>query len=98
MLFKIEAAVRAGFAMSVCTDEACQWNIVFVKNIKGVPLSDIALYDEERIRKFREKREAGTQSENKRNTLKEEKQKEGLEKISKLEKKPIVLHCFSGYF
>ena len=40
----------------------------------------------------------GDMSENERNMLKEGKQKDVLKKLSKLEKKPIAVHSFSGYF
>ncbi len=51
LLFKIEAAVRAGFIARACTDESCQWNNDFVSEIQGAPLAEIKFYDEIRVKK-----------------------------------------------
>ena len=44
LLFKIEAAVRTEYTKTACTDEACQWNINFVKKVELAEISNIEFY------------------------------------------------------
>ena len=44
LLFEIEAAVRTRYTKTACTDEACQWNINFVKKVELAEISDIKIY------------------------------------------------------
>lgn len=53
LLFKIEAAVRAGYTKKICTDEACKWNSDFVKKVKPVPIYKIKLYTDAAVAKYR---------------------------------------------
>ena len=97
LLFKIEAAVRAGFTTRACTDEACQWNVDFVSHVEGTPLARIKVYDAERVNKNREKRGGSSSEALQEKGLPEDKQDELLKKLAALDKKPIALHCFSQH-
>ena len=44
LLFKIEAAVRTEYTKTACSDEACQWNINFVKKVELAEITVIAFY------------------------------------------------------
>ena len=44
LLFKTEAAVRTKYTKTACTDEACQWNINFVKKVEPAEICDIEFY------------------------------------------------------
>ena len=44
LLFKTEAAVHTDYTKTACTDEACRWNIDFVKKVKRAEISDIDFY------------------------------------------------------
>ena len=47
LLFKIEAAVRLGYATTVSTDVLCQWNQSFVPRVEAATVSDINFYKAE---------------------------------------------------
>ena len=98
LLFKIEAAVRAGFTARACKDEACQWNNDFVSEIQGAPLAEIKFYDEIRVKKNKEKRGGSLSETVEEKGLPEDKKKALLQKLSGLDKKPITLHCFSEHY
>lgn len=96
LLFKIEAAVRSGYTRKSCTSEACKWNNDFVKKVKGKPISKIKFYNAKataKVRKRKNRKKNASVSlppswQDKKNLL---------VKLSQLETKPVVLHCFSGY-
>ena len=44
LLFKVEAAVRSGFTRRTCTEEACSWNVDFMKKIEPAEISRIKFY------------------------------------------------------
>ena len=44
ILFKIEAAVRAGYTKKTCTNNAWKWNQNFVKKIKPELIANINFY------------------------------------------------------
>ncbi len=54
LLFKIEAAVRAGFTRRACTDEACLWNDDFKENVTPAELSNINFYTATSIEHFKD--------------------------------------------
>ena len=53
LLFKLEAAIRAGFTKKACTDVACTWNQDFVKKIKPDKIANIKLYSQKAINNSR---------------------------------------------
>jgi hypothetical protein len=54
LLFKIEAAVRAGFTRRACTDEACLWNDDFKENVTPGELCNINFYSATSIQHFKD--------------------------------------------
>ena len=56
LLFKIEAAVRSGFTRRSCTEEACSWNVDFVKKIEPAEISRVRFYANASIARYNAKR------------------------------------------
>lgn len=98
LLFKIEAAVRLGYTNRLCTSEACKWNNDFVKKIKGEQICKIKFYNAKATAKGKIQKRRKS-SKNKRASIPSswQKKKNLLTKLSQLEAKPVVLHCFSEY-
>ena len=46
MLYKIEAAIRAGLTGSTPAELPCEWKETFVRNITGSSVADVNLYTE----------------------------------------------------
>jgi len=44
LLYKIETANRLGYTHSACTDQPCQWNENFTKNVTPDTIADITFY------------------------------------------------------
>ena len=57
ILFKIKAAVRAGYTKKACTDEACKWNQDFVKKIKPELIAKINFYSSNAVEKCKHKQQ-----------------------------------------
>ena len=93
LLFKIEAAVRAGFTRTACTEKACTWNCDFVRKVKAVPISQVQFYSDAAISKYR--RDDSVSLSN--NAPTDTQVNIALSKLAALKEKPIVLHCFSEY-
>ena len=96
-MFKIEAAVRCGFTTKACTEEACKWNVDFVKKLQPAPICSINFFTENAVNKFRAKRKSlvafpGT---SKGSCLEE--QQQFLKELASSQKQPIVMHTFSDY-
>ena len=49
LLFKLEAAVRAGLTKNACTDVACTWHQDFVKKIKTDKIANMKIYSKKAI-------------------------------------------------
>ncbi|XP_046576305.1 uncharacterized protein LOC124284273 [Haliotis rubra] len=41
LLFKVDAAVRAGLTSKACTSEACKWNAAYRKELQPTPLCEV---------------------------------------------------------
>ncbi|XP_067655510.1 uncharacterized protein [Haliotis asinina] len=41
LLFKVDAAVRAGLTSKACTSDACKWNAAYRKELQPTPLSEV---------------------------------------------------------
>ncbi|XP_046557794.1 uncharacterized protein LOC124266993 [Haliotis rubra] len=41
LLFKVDAAVRAGLTAKACTSEACKWNAAYRKELQPTPLCEV---------------------------------------------------------
>ena len=100
LLFKIEAAVRAGFTRRACTDEACLWNDDFKENVTPGELCNINLYSATSIQHFKDC--TGNRSNNLFPGAKiqptESQIDSFLQNLSQQkENKPIVLHAYSKY-
>lgn len=90
MLFKIEAAVRAGYTRSTCTERPCEWNNDFVTAIKAAPVANISFFSDKAVSKEGRKR--------KRMELDVQLDEESfLSSLSGLQQSPIALSCFSKY-
>ena len=100
LLFKIEAAVRAGFTRRACTDEACLWNDDFKENVTPGELCNINFYSATSIQDFKDC--TGNRSNNLFPGAKiqptESEIDSFLQNLSQQkENKPIVLHAYSKY-
>ena len=100
LLFKIEAAVRAGFTRRACTDEACLWNDDFKENVTPGELCNINFYSATSIQHFKDC--TGNRSNNLLPGAKiqptESEIDSFLQNLSQQkENKPIVLHAYSKY-
>ena len=97
LLFKLEAAIRAGFTKKACTDAACTWNQDFVKKIKPDKIAIIKLYSQKAINKSR-KSEPKTISFSGTHTKPQKKNIDFfLSRLSKLKCKPVILHSYSEH-
>ena len=101
LLFKIEAAVCSGFTRRSCTEEACSWNVDFVKKIEPAEIWKVIFYANASITHYNAKRNgrgshAGALG---HSTLTvEAEQHIFLQSLTQQqEAKPVVLHAFSEY-
>ena len=98
LLFKIEAAVRAGFTRRACTDEACLWNDDFKENVTPAELCNINLYSAKSIENFKGKQSnnsfPGTAIQPTQNEIDSFIQSLSQQKGNK----PIVLHAYSKHY
>ena len=96
LLFKIEAAVRAGFTKRACTEEACKWNNDFMQKIEPSTVAEINFFSEKTIEKRRRKHPNAVPQHHS-NGPSDEKKKDLLTKLSKANKMPVVLHSFTPF-
>ncbi len=95
LLFKLEAAVRAGYTKRACTEEACAWNNDFVKKVQPAPIANIHFYSTKAVNES--KRKKASKSSDLTSSPSASEKEELLQQLSLLKDKSVVLHSFSGY-
>jgi len=103
LLFKVEAAVRAGYTQRACTEEACIWNNDFKDKVACAEIADVKFYTEKAVENYKK----GNRHRSNSNTLLVDKEfspttendfSDFLCCLSKQTSKPVVLHCYSDFY
>ena len=97
LLFKIEAAVRSGFTKRACTEEACKWNVDFVKKLQPVPIYDVNFYTHQAINKYKNNKTKFNSFPATSTKSTSEEENVFLTELAASQRQPIILHTFSDY-
>ena len=97
LLFKVEAAVRAGYTKRACTEEACAWNNDFKDKVTCSEVHDIKFYSKKAVDNFKGSRTTNTTFAD--TSAPTESEISGfLFNVSNQVKPPVLLHCYSDFF
>lgn len=97
LLFKIEAAVRAGFTRRACTEEACQWNNDFKEKVTPAEISKINFYQSSSVENFKKSTHLNWPFPGTNIQPSDDEKEKFLQVLSNQPAKPIVLHSYSNY-